>query len=329
MRNIHKKYRLRHECPILDAAPWKVVPILRDHSHHSPDETGFCAHCGQALPGTLAPVLYGERRANRTGLAFTVGIHLLVVLIYLLKPPTVKTSAAPPAGGTITYVAPLEGKPKPKVQAAAPKQKAEKVVKPRPQPVPVQVRRLPDTITLPDEKPPEKVVETPPAKQAQPAPEVDMSAAIEARRRARGQDTSDQPAEESEADRGMRIAKANIAAANGRSQGNDPNDTGGVFSISNKTFASADLKFRGWNQNFKRRWLQQLSVERGAEPDIETAIVKKMIELIRKEKTGDFDWDSHRLQRVVKMSARPADQAELEAFLFLEMFPGYKRGPGR
>ena len=93
----------------------------------------------------------------------------------------------------------------------------------------------------------------------------------------------------------------------------------------NKTFHSADLKFRGWNPNFKRRWLQQLTVEKGAEVDVETAIVKKMIELIRKEKTGDFEWDSHRLQRVVTMSARPQDTAELQAFLFKEMFPEYRR----
>ena len=55
----------------------------------------------------------------------------------------------------------------------------------------------------------------------------------------------------------------------------------------------------------------------------------KMIELIRKEKTGDFDWDSHRLQRVVKMSARPQDEAELTAFLYKEMFPGYRPPAGR
>ena len=297
---------------------------MRDHSHHTPDATGYCELCGQALPGTVAPALYGDKKANRGGLIATIVLHLLLVLGFLLTPNPKKTSAPPPLGGNITYISPIDGKPKAQHQAAAPKAKKtpQKIVKT--QPVPVQVKRLPDTITLPDEKP-VKVVEAPPTKQAQPAPEVDMSAAIEARRRARGQDTNETPGEESDADRGMRLAKANIAAANGRSQGNDANDTGGVFSISNKTFASADVKFRGWNQNFKRRWLQQVTVERGGEPDIETAIVKKMIELIRKEKTGDFDWDSHRLQRVVKMSARPADQAELEDFLFLEMFPGHKR----
>jgi hypothetical protein len=51
-----------------------------------------------------------------------------------------------------------------------------------------------------------------------------------------------------------------------------------------------------------------------------------MIELIRKEKTGDFEWDSHRLGRVVKMSARAEDTAELQAFLMKEMFADNKAG---
>ncbi|MES2151132.1 MAG: hypothetical protein V4508_15235 [Pseudomonadota bacterium] len=240
-------------------------------------------------------------------------LHLLLVAIYLLQPKTEKHSA--PTGGAITYITALPGKPKPKEQATkAPK--PTKVVKT----APIQMQRLPNTITLPNEKPVEVVkVEPKPVV----VPEVDMSAAIEARRKARGQAQSDQPAEESEADRGNRIARANIAAANGRTQGDDRNETGGVFSLSNKTFHSADLKFRGWNPNFKRRWLQQVAVEQGGEVDIETAIVKKMIELIRKEKTGDFEWDSHRLQRVVTLSARVQDTAELQTFLFKEMFPQY------
>jgi hypothetical protein len=93
--------------------------------------------------------------------------------------------------------------------------------------------------------------------------------------------------------------------------------------------ASAEVKFRGWNPNFKRRWLTSVTVERGSEPDIETAIVKKMIEIIRKEKTGDFEWDSHRLGKVVTLSARPQDTKELIAFLYKEMFPDSTSRPVR
>ncbi|WP_426175812.1 hypothetical protein [Massilia sp. TWR1-2-2] len=263
---------------------------------------------------------WDRRGPNRTGVVATILLHLLLVAIYLVQPKTEK-HAPPPSGGTMVYVAPLPpGKPKPKPQQ---QQAPKKVTKS----TPVQVKRLPNTITLPNEKPVDVVVADPKPVLSPPPQEVDMQAYVEARRKARGaKEPSDQPAEESENARADRIAKANIAAANGRSRGDDKNETGGVFTLTNKTSLSADLKFRGWNPNFKRRWLQQVTVEVGGEPDVEIAVVKKMIELIRKEKTGDFEWDSHRLQRVVTMSARPADTAELQAFLFKEMFPEYKRG---
>ena len=290
---------------------------MRDHSHFSPENNGTCAHCGHLLAVEVTP--YGARGANRTGLIVTVLLHLLLVALFLFTKDTREKHAAPPTGATMVYLAPLPpGKPKPTPQ------QQQQAPKKTPKTPPVQVKRLPDTITLPNEKP-VKVVDVEPKPVVTPPPEVDMQAYIEARRTARGAKApSEQPAEESENARANRIAMANIAAANGRSHGDDRNETGGVFSISNKTFHSAELKFRGWNPNFKRRWLQQLTVEQGAEMDVETAIVKKMVELIRKEKTSDFEWDSHRLQRVVTMSARPQDGAALEAFLFKEMFPEYR-----
>ena len=294
---------------------------MRDHSHFSPDNTGYCAHCGQPLP-VAAQLGYGSKRVNRTGLGITIALHLLLLLAFWLQPKKDKT-AAPPSGADLVYIAPLkEGQPK-----KTPKESVPKPRKPVKAAAPPKIERLPNTITLPEEKPVPVAKEEP--KKAEPPAEPDMASYIEARRRARGQTTSDEPAEEGEDARATRIAKANIAAANGRSHGDDRNETGGVFSINNKTFASADLKFRGWNPNFKRRWLQQVTVEQGNEADLETAVIKKMIELIRKEKTGDFDWDSHRLQRVVKMSARVQDTEELQAFLYQEMFPAYRPPPKR
>jgi hypothetical protein len=101
-----------------------------------------------------------------------------------------------------------------------------------------------------------------------------------------------------------------------------------VFQV-DKSFHSAEVKFRGWNTNFKRNWLQQIHVEQGGEPDIETAVVKEMIKIIRKEKQGDFQWESRRLGKVVTLSARPEDEKELAAFLLKEMFPEYTRGASR
>lgn len=291
---------------------------MRDHSHYSPEIAGYCEHCGQPLPAATV-LTYGEKRVNRVGLAVTVLLHLLLVAIYLFKPQALKIR--PPASTSMVYISPVTGKSKPKPEQ--PREQQPKTAKPVRKPAPPLVERLPDAITLPNEKRVDPVKEE--LKKPEPPQEMDMAAYIAARRRERGA-PDQQPEAESENARATRIALANIADANGRSRGDDRNDTGGVFSVSNKSFSRAELKFRGWNPNFKRRWLQQVTVELGTEPDIETAIIKKMIELIRKEKTGDFDWDSHRLQRVVRMSARVQDTAELEAFLFKEMFPGYQAG---
>jgi hypothetical protein len=45
-----------------------------------------------------------------------------------------------------------------------------------------------------------------------------------------------------------------------------------------------------------------------------------MIEMIRREYTGDFNWESQRLGRVIVLSARLNDNAGLEAFLKDEFF---------
>ena len=268
---------------------------------------------------------YGKQRPNRTALIVAVALHLSLVAIWLFQPKS-QHHAPPKAGEAVVWLPPLKpNKPTPKAAQPAQKQSA-KTAPSKPKPTPprvTHVQRLPNTITLPKEKPVEES-KPQPKEETRPQPdETDMAAYIEKRRKARGAPSQSESAEESEAARGTRNALANIAAINGRG-GQDPNESGGVFSVTNKTFNSADVKFRGWNQNFKRRWLTAVNVQRGSEPDIETAIVKKMIELIRKEKTGDFEWESHRLGKVVTMSARPQDEAELIDFLYKEMFPEYK-----
>ena len=289
----------------------------------------MCEHCGQPLPGRTV-LQYGERRTSRTGLAVTILLHLLLVALYFWQPEKPEKKARPPEGGEVVYVAPLSKPAQPPPQkSSTPKPTKPSKDTPRPRPTTPRVERLPDTITLPNEKPVEvaKVEPPPEPKREEIPPDMDMTEYIAKRRAARGATDPSISTEESEAARGTRNALANIASINKRGQ-DDANESGGIFSISNKTFHSMDLKFRGWNPNFKRRWLTAVTVEQGNEPDVETAVVKKMIELIRREKTGDFEWDSHRLGKVITMSARPKDTAELQAFLMKEMFPEY-RPPAR
>jgi len=291
--------------------------ILSEHAHFSPDSSGICAHCGQPLPAEPVP-RYGDSRVNRTGLAVTVALHLLLVLIYVFKPPQKETKAPPPSGDAITYVAPLPGKSKKKeLAAAAPK----KQVTPR-KPEVVKIERLPDTITLPNEKRVEPPPE-PPKPVQQIDPSVDMSDMIAAKRRARGQDSTEQQGE-SEQEKGMRTALANIAAANGRSGGDDRVDNEATVSVVNKSFSNATLKIRGYHKKYKRNWLQQFEAPLGSERDIETAAVKKMIEVMRAGGGESIVWKSDRLTREVVLSLRVEDTAELQAFLFKELFPEYR-----
>jgi len=265
-----------------------------------------------------------KSQSNRVGIGISIALHLIGVLYYFLAPAPERKHAAPPKGGVMVYIAPLPEKKNPN----KPQPKKTEVAKASKPPPPKQVatRDTPAAIRpkLETYVPPVQATMTPP-------PEQDMSEMI-AKRRAAREANNPQPAPpapaESDAERSLRIAKANIAGAQGRSGGADKDDTGGIFSV-DKSYHSADVKFRGWNTNFKRNWTQQLHVEQGAEPDIETAVVKEMIKVIRKEKTGDFPWESRRLGKVVVMSARKEDEKDLIAFLLKEMFPEYTRGASR
>ncbi|MDB5917667.1 MAG: hypothetical protein JWR40_1901, partial [Massilia sp.] len=154
--------------PLVDAAPWKAVIILRDHSHFSPENDGICAHCGHALTVEVTP--YGGRGPNRTGLIVTVLLHLLLVALFLFSKQQREKHAPQPAGATMVYISPLPpGKPKPKPQQ-------QQAPKKRPKTPPVQMKRLPNTITLPNEKPVKVVEAEPKPVVTPPPPEVDMQA---------------------------------------------------------------------------------------------------------------------------------------------------------
>lgn len=160
-----------------------------------------------------------------------------------------------------------------------------------------------------------------------PQEEEDMMARIEANRKRRAleaQALAQNEEVEDDNQRALRIAKANFASSQKRA-GSDKEDSGGVFQINNQTLSSAEFTFRGWNATMRRMWPQKYEVRQGQEPDIEIAIVKKMIEVIRKYKDGDFQWESHRMGRTITLSARVGDTAQLQQFLLREFFPNYKQ----
>ena len=148
------------------------------------------------------------------------------------------------------------------------------------------------------------------------APAMDMMDMINAARARRATEGNAQTAEESAANN---IALANINRDMRRYSGKELG-IGGVFRIISKGVRTAQFQFRGWNPGSGSSWRQTIEVDAGPNGDVELAIVQKMIALIRSHYSGDFNWDSHRLGRVIVLSARPSDNAELEDFLMHEFF---------
>ena len=105
--------------------------------------------------------------------------------------------------------------------------------------------------------------------------------------------------------------------------------TSGIFQILEIRSHYARFSFRAWTTNVSnpRREIIQVETEPGG--DIERAVIRRMIQLIRQYHQEDFNWESHRLNRVIVLSARPRDQEGLENFLMREFFgeplPPYMR----
>ncbi|MES2931872.1 MAG: hypothetical protein V4805_00055 [Pseudomonadota bacterium] len=115
------------------------------------------------------------------------------------------------------------------------------------------------------------------------------------------------------------VLKSNIKhSVETLSGGRDGN--GGVFEITNIGIRDAKYTFRGWTPDAIGSFRRTIEVDAGPRGDIQLAIVRSMIGLIRSRYPGDFSWHSRKLGHVVTMSANVSHNAELEAFLMREFF---------
>lgn len=96
--------------------------------------------------------------------------------------------------------------------------------------------------------------------------------------------------------------------------------TSGIFQITRMGVRSAQFLFRAWRTDISNPRREVVEVTAGPDGDIQRAIAKKMIELIRQYQKGDFNWESYRLGAVVVLSAREEDSKGLEDFLIREFF---------
>ena len=166
-------------------------------------------------------------------------------------------------------------------------------------------------------------MQPPPAPSAETAaPPADMSemvAAARSRRRAAGIPSPDETTGEQDArPQGDEVARANIARSIAQARGRS--GAGGVFQITHKGTREASFLFRGWDNDSRAGLREMVEVDAGPNGNVEDAIVRKMIEIIRKHQPADFNWNSRRLGRVVTLSARREDNAGLEDFLKKEFF---------
>jgi hypothetical protein len=96
--------------------------------------------------------------------------------------------------------------------------------------------------------------------------------------------------------------------------------TNGIFEITSLSQRNATFAFRGWTNDYTASKRHFYEVEASGGQDVRLIMIRRMIALIREHYDGDFNWESHRLGRSVKQSARPEDGAGLEDFLMMEFF---------
>ena len=271
-------------------------------------------------------ILANARNRSTIGFALSLLFHIAILLFALehqstppqemgtsmtaplsirLLPPSESSSKSPPSPSiTVT--------PQAQKMAGKPKEKARKdqdVARKKPVPTPQ-----------------EKVVTVKPQQaqpEAQPTDMMSMLNNARERRRAAGTpDRNDRENEEQPDDNA--IARANVQHSINQAQSRGRNDGGGVFQVTFKGVRTAEMIFRGWDERRRNDTRQLLEIDAGLNGDIDTAIVRKMIELIRQRQSGDFSWQSRRLGRVVMLSARVQDNAELEDFLKKDFFEYYR-----
>ena len=246
------------------------------------------------------------------------------------------------ASATPTPTAPprasVEARPPPTPPPAAPRKTPARPAKPAPKPAapPVIAKAAPSpapleepALTTPPSAAPPAPAPAPPVTAPPPMPPPpaqDLASYIEARRRARGESSEasapSAPADaESDTARRDRIVAANLGLNRTPSFGTDYTNAGGLFQITEIGYDDARFYFFGFDKAIGRNAKQLIEVRKGAESDIRIAIVRKMIAIIRDSIHGDFVWVSQRLGQSVKLSARPEDNAGLEAFILHDIFP--------
>lgn len=275
----------------------------------------------------IASRFSNSRTRARYGFAVCLGLSLLLHALLIFAPARQQTenSTAPAKVSQMPLTVHLRQSAPPVAMvppAATPPSVhvSKRKAAPRALPALVLSKPAPPIPAAPEAPPAPPVAAAPP----QPAsePPLDMMAMLEAkraqRRAAMQHAEAGAPADAHEPSAND-VALANIKRSL-QGQPGGSSGPGGVFQIVSKGTRTGQFVFRGWLAGSRNNWRQTIDVDAGLNGDVDRAIVRRMIELIRSHYPGDFNWESHRLGRVIVLSARPADNADLEAFLMREFF---------
>jgi len=217
-------------------------------------------------------------------------------------PRAMEVSLAPPKPPEVMApMPPVEEKPPPKIKLPRPKVMTQKM----------QAREKP-VFSVPDT--PELAV--PKENKEQPTDMMSYVKSRQAQRQITESDAAKQNAEAVARDAGP----SESAARDEKIKRNLQSGTNGIFEITSLSSRHATFAFRGWTNDYSSSRREFFEVEAITGQDIRLVMVRRMIKLIREHYQGDFNWDSHRLNRVVNLSARPQDNAGLEEFMLMEFF---------
>jgi hypothetical protein len=246
-------------------------------------------------------------RPKRLG-AVALVLLLHGLFLYLLLSVSTNKKNSKPAGGPMVMIMEKlkqikKGEPEPK--KAAPKQSKA-----------ISRQTLP--VMLADEP---RDLPPPPPKIEEPIPDMAsmLNAARERRQKAEAVAASENQAAQ-QGNRGLspqEVAEANVRRSLERANGKDGD--GGLFTVTSKGVRVATFSFRGWDPR-SRGARQVFEVDAGLGGNVELAIVKRMIEVIRLRFKTKAPWESQRLGRVVMISMAIEDTEEVERFLMKEVF---------
>jgi hypothetical protein len=247
-------------------------------------------------------------------LAGVIWLIIMWAFGFFLTTPKIEANAPPPIEAS--FVELPEEKPAQK-SAPVPQKTQKEPPTPKPQPrlgvnEPKPAKPVPQK-GAPKDETPSALARMPPT-----APK-DLAAYMkETRERRRaGGIFEDEPAEPKNVERAP--SEEELRMANVKRNLREPGATG-IFQITRMGMRTAQFLFRAWRIDSSNPRREVIEVTAGPDGDIQRAVARKMIELIREYHKEDFNWESFRLDRVVVLSARPEDSRGVEDFLIREFF---------